>query len=225
MSVSLTPAALIPDVVILAVMVLTVVLGAKAGLLKSLAGVIVVVCSAVGASFAAKLFADPVAEKLAPLLTSRLTEKLESGGSATRTASAGEMLQQFGFSGKPLDSLVDQVTEQVRETGRSVVETVVGTVTHSIAYAAVFLVSFLILLLVLTLLVKGLELAAELPGLKTVNGFGGAVLGLIKGVLLVFAAVWVLRKLQLIITPELVENTVLLKFFANNSPLSLLTGL
>ncbi len=222
MSFSLT--SMIPDLVILAVLVVAVVLGAKAGLLKSLAGVIVVVCSALGASWCARAFSDPLADKLAPLLSARLTEKLEDTG-AVRTASAGDMLEKFGFTGRPLENLTEQVLQQVRETGRTLVESVVTTVTHSIAYAAVFLVSFLVLLLALTLLVKALQLAAELPGLKTVNGLGGGILGFLKGALLVFAAVWALRKLQLIVTPEMVENSLLLKFFANNSPLSLLTGL
>ena len=57
------------------------------------------------------------------------------------------------------------------------------------------------------------------------NALGGGLLGLVKGLLLVFFAVWVLRKLQLLITPQLLEESMFLPFFVNNSPLSLLTGL
>ena len=46
-----------------------------------------------------------------------------------------------------------------------------------------------------------------------------------KGALLVFLAVWVLQKLQLLVTPELVDKTVLLKFFARNSPIDLIAKL
>ena len=217
----------IADIVIAAVIILMVVVGAKSGLLQSLAGVIVLVCSAVGASFAARLLADPLAAKLAPLLSDALEGKLQEGGNALTpaAASAGDMLEKFGFSGETLDKLVEQVMESVRQTGQSVADSVVGTVTHSIAYAAVFMVAFIVLLVVLSLLVKTMELATKLPGLKTVNAVGGGALGLIKGVLLVFFAVWVLRRLQLVITPEMVEHSVILSFFANNSPLSLLTGL
>ena len=52
-----------------------------------------------------------------------------------------------------------------------------------------------------------------------------AVLGLVKGALLVFLAVWVLQKLQIFITPEIVNKTVLLKFFAQNSPMDLIARL
>lgn len=214
---------ILADVIIVAVILLAVFIGAKSGLLQSLAGVIVLVCSAVGASFAAKFLADPLSEVLHPFLADGLTEKLR--GFTVQTGSAGELLEKFGFSGETLQRLTDQVTARIRETGQSLTETVVGTVTHSVTYAVVFLVAFIILLVLLSLLVKGLELATKLPGLKTINSWGGGILGFIKGVLLVFAAVWVLRRLQLVITPEMVEGSTLLKFFAEHSPLSLLTGL
>ena len=58
-----------------------------------------------------------------------------------------------------------------------------------------------------------------------VNALLGGALGLVKGALLVFLAVWVLQKLQLLVTPELVDKTVLLKFFARNSPIDLIAKL
>ena len=63
--------------------------------------------------------------------------------------------------------------------------------------------------------------------LLTILLFGllGGVLGLVKCALLLFLAVWVLQKLQLLVTPELVNKTVLLKFFAQNSPIDLIAKL
>ena len=58
-----------------------------------------------------------------------------------------------------------------------------------------------------------------------VNALLGGVLGLVKCALLLFLAVWVLQKLQLLVTPELVNKTVLLKFFAQNSPIDLIAKL
>ena len=215
------------DVVIAVIIVLAVIIGAKSGLLQSLAGVIVLICSALGASWAARVLADPLAGKLSPMLSEGLAEKLKNAGdsASTATASAEEMLRQFGFSGQALENLAKEAVQRAGETGQALADSVVNTVTHSISYAAVFLVVFIALLVVLALLIKPLELATKLPGLHALNTAGGAALGLVEGVLLVFAAVWVLRKLQLVITPEMVENSTLLKFFANNSPLSLLTGL
>ena len=218
---------ILADVVIVAVILLALIIGAKSGLLQSLAGVIVLVCSAIGASFAARFLADPLAQQLQPMLSDGLTEKLgQTGQSAAATvADARQMLEKFGFSGESLENLAKEIVRRVGETGQTMADTVVGTVTHSIAFAVVFVVVFILLLVVLSLLIKPLELATRLPGLHGLNTLGGGVLGFVDGVLLVFAAVWVLRRLQLVITPQLVEESTLLKFFVENSPLSLLTGL
>jgi len=81
------------------------------------------------------------------------------------------------------------------------------------------------LLLLLRLVLTPLHLFTKLPVVHGVNALLGGVLGLVKCALLLFLAVWVLQKLQLLVTPELVNKTVLLKFFAQNSPIDLIAKL
>lgn len=209
------------DIIIAAVLLILLIIGAKQGLLQALAGVAVIVVSFFGAGWAAKTFADPVASWLRPLLQGRIDAALQGH----EAASPGSLLERFGFSGTALEEATRSVTEQVAQQGRTMLAAVTDSVARSVAYAAVYVAAFLILLLVLRLVVKALDLATELPGLKTLNTVGGAALGLIKGALLVFVAVWALQKLQLLITPELIDSSVLLPFFINNSPVSLLASL
>ena len=56
------------------------------------------------------------------------------------------------------------------------------------------------------------------------NLLGGA-LGLVKGTLLLFFAVWLLRRFQILVTPELIGQTYILRFFAEHSPMELITSL
>ena len=84
---------------------------------------------------------------------------------------------------------------------------------------------FLALLVLLWLLMKPVELVVKLPLLRTVNAVGGGALGLVWGALLVFLAVWLLQRFDILLTPDMVEDSALLRFFATNSPLSLLTSL
>lgn len=212
---------MVADLIIAAVLVAALIIGIKQGLLQALAGVAVVVLSFLGAGWAAATFSNLVASWLRPLLQNRIQAKLQGQS----TASAGSMLSQFGFSGNALEQAVRSVAQKALQTGQSLLDAVADSVIHSVAYAVVYVVAFLILLLVLRLVAKSLNLAAELPGLKTVNSLGGAVLGLAKGLLLVFFGVWALQKLQLFITPELMEQSALLPFFINNSPITLLASL
>jgi len=44
-------------------------------------------------------------------------------------------------------------------------------------------------------------------------------------ILLVFFAVWLLQRLQLVITEDMVQQSALLQFFVNRSPMDWLTSL
>ena len=212
---------MIADIVIALVLVLTAAIGAWKGLVKSLAGVIIVVAAFIGASFVANAFAEPVAQWLGPVIEERIVEKLTT----ENTADAQSMLEAFHFNGESLQQMIDEVTGKVKETGMDLLHAVSDSVAHSVAYAAVYLVAFLVLLLVVWLLLKPVHLLVKLPILRTVNALGGGALGLIWGALLVFLAVWLLQRFDLLVTAEMVDSSLLLQFFANNSPLGLLTSL
>ena len=64
-----------------------------------------------------------------------------------------------------------------------------------------------------------------LPVVRTVNAWGGALLGLVWAVLLLFAAVWLMQRFNWVVTPELIRDSILLKFFAENNPIGLIAAL
>ena len=68
-------------------------------------------------------------------------------------------------------------------------------------------------------------IGSQVPLVSTVNGLGGAALGLVCGGLTLFVVVWAMQRFGWLITPELVEKTTLLKFFATHTPLGLLATL
>ena len=78
---------------------------------------------------------------------------------------------------------------------------------------------------VLRLLLAPLHLFTKLPVVHGVNAILGGALGLVKGALLLFFAVWLLRRFQILVTPELIGQTYILRFFAEHSPMELITSL
>lgn len=212
---------IIADVVVAAALVLAAVIGAKRGLLKSLAGVIIIVAAFFGASWAADAFDEPVAQWMRPMLEEYIHETVSH---QQQTADVEDLLRAFRFDGAGLQQQIEDVMQQITDTGASVVDAVTDSVTLSIAHAAVFVVAFLVLALVLWLVMLPLKLMTKLPGLHAINTIGGGALGLVWGVLLVFLAVWAMRRFGWLITPEMVEGSIVLKFFATNSPLGLLAA-
>ena len=196
------------DLILLALLLIGLVLGWRQGFVQALTRIIVVVAALLLAGWIAGKLAEPAARWLEPILSEKLEQRLTAQGN---TDDAGEMLAAFGFEGDTLSE--------------TLLSAVVSTALKSAAYAVVYVVSFLLLLLLLRLVLTPLHLFTKLPVVHGVNALLGGVLGLVKCALLLFLAVWVLQKLQLLVTPELVNKTVLLKFFAQNSPIDLIAKL
>lgn len=215
------------DIFMAAILLLALVLGIRQGFVQSLARVLIVVTALLGAAWLADHLAEPAAKWLEPVLTEKLQQRLSGQTIAADDPSlaAAGLLETFGFSGDALDELVQSVTEQAQEMGQTLLSAVVSTVLQTVAYAVVYLVSFLLLLLLLRLLLAPLHLFTKLPVVHGVNALLGGALGLVKGALLLFFAVWLLRRLQIFITPELIGQTYILRFFAEHSPMELITSL
>ncbi len=219
--------AIFVDLFMAAILLLALVLGVRQGFVQSLARVAIVIVALLGAAWLAQQLAEPAAKWLEPVLTEKLQQQMNGQPVAADDPSlaAAGILETFGFSGDTLDEMVRSVTEKAQEVGQTLLSAVVSTVLRSVAYAVVYLVSFLLLLLLLRLLLAPLHLFTKLPGVHGINAALGGVLGLVKGALLLFFAVWLLRRLQLWITPELISQTYILRFFAEHSPMELITSL
>ena len=201
------------DILVLAVLIAAAWLGAKRGLLKSLAGLLIIVVALLGASWAADHLSEPVTQWIEPRVTQRVERKLEE----SHAADAGQMLQAFSFRGSGLQKMLDTVHQRVQQTGETVIRAVAQSIARSVASTAVYVVVFLILPLN--------AIVTRLPLISTVNGLGGAALGLVCGGLTLFVAVWAMQRFGWLLTPELIDSTTLLKFFASHTPLGLLAAL
>ena len=146
---------------------------------------------------------------------------LGDSGAQTRLQ-AGELLKLMGWDDTLTKSLSDRAEEKVRDTGVSLAMAVVDSVMESFVYMVLFALSFAVLSLLLHLVARALDIAMKLPGVHLLNGLGGAVVGLIQGVLLIFLAIWLLRCLRVSFDTEIVAQTRLLSFFTSHSPVDLL---
>ena len=106
-----------------------------------------------------------------------------------------------------LENLPDlrQLLRDAIENGK--VEITTNAVDAVVAYAAVlaakiilFALSFILILLIWGLASRALDLTFKLPILASVNGVGGAVFGLVKGIAVLLVVVW-LGKAAGLLTP------------------------
>lgn len=227
---------LIADGLVLAVLLIFACIGARRGLILSLCGLLAFVVAFLGASFAARTLSPVVADALDPKFAAAIEEQLNE--SIRQQAEAGEAavlspddvplegvldaLREMGFY-ETLINTVDRAVESgMTAVAASAAAAVAAAIAQSAAYLILFLLGFFLILLAWRLLSRALDLVARLPGLHFLNKTGGALFGLVQGCIILFVAAWLLQFFGQMLPRELVEQTVLLKFFMTTNPFSLL---
>lgn len=206
-------------------------LGIRRGLLKTLAGLVIVVVALVGAGMIAATFSTPAAHLVSPLIEKQIEKKVDSALSAQAPqtyeveseSQIEELLALLGVDAEVRTSLTEKTQETVRETGVSVAAAVVTSIAQTVIYGALYMLSFIALTVLLHVLFGAMGLLAKLPGLRSMNALGGGLLGLIEGALLLFLAVWVARRLGVSFAAEPYAQAHILRLFTDYTPLSVLT--
>ena len=223
------------DMIAAAVLIAAAAWGAHRGLFRALAGLAVVIVAMVGAAVIANALAAPAARLVTPLIRESIETRVDEAMAQQSQEvqmpeedvdegfAIEDLLALMGLDEDVRNSLASQTQEKIQDTGVSLAMAVVESLAQSILYAALFLVSFVGLTILLKLLIRAMDLVLHLPGLHLVNSLGGAVIGLIEGALVLFLAIWVLRRFGVSFETDTVSATHILKFFATHTPLSALS--
>lgn len=225
---------LIFDLAILAILALFFWRGYARGLVLTLCSLLAVFVALIGASFLSNALAEPVAKAIEPVVASSIHDTVTSyyqrSPAENTSTEEDDWLAQL-----PIDELLEPLKESKAFQGfadafqKAVDDGVADAAAHAaqalahfmavqIARTVIFAVAFIAVLIAWSILSHTLDLVAHLPVLYTANRWGGGAVGLVKGALVVFIAVWLLRDSY--IPPAAVEQTYLLKFFCTVSPLS-----
>ena len=216
------------DAIAVAVLAGFAVWGAWKGLLRTLAGLLVLALSLAGAGIVASALSVPAAKLVAPVIEKRIESRLDeaiqerySGGIPEEDRlSVPGMLEMLGIDESRWDALTFRAGDVVRNTGVQLMAAVIESVAQSMLYGVLYMLSFLLLSVALHLLVRMLDAVLRLPVLHGLNAFAGGMIGLAEGALLLFLTVWVLRLLGVSFDGE--ERSQIFRFFTTYTPLDAL---
>lgn len=218
------------DVAVVAVLLFFLWRGWKRGLLLSLCGLAVAVVSFLGAGFLADTLDSPMADAIQPKLASAIEENLsdymaphsDDPSPADPIDGLREMGGLYEWVADALDETRTGVDSAVLDTVQGVAHDAAQTIAVQIAHTVIFALAFVVLFVLLTLLLHALNVVAKLPGLNFCNGLGGGLIGLVKGIVILFVAIACLRLFSGLITPEVEENTYVMRLFLRLDPVSVL---
>ena len=231
---------LVFDIAIAVILILFAWRGASRGFVLSLCGLLAVVVAFVGASFLANLLAPKVGAALEPqfaqAIEERLEEQFQQSGPAEDAAGLAEgedyplqdvlsVLRDMGLYEDLVNTIDQAVQDGMTAAAANAAAAVAAAIAQSVAYTVIFTAAFVLILIAWTIFSHAVDLVAKLPGLNFLNKTGGAVMGLVKGVIILFLAAWLIQYSGKLIPEETVQQTHLLRFFMTTNPLALLQGL
>lgn len=210
------------DIIAAAILLGFTISGAKRGLFRALAGLVMILLALFGARMAAEKLTAPAVELMRPVLEHRIETKLdtvldtseEAGRMPEESAEADgldarDLLALLGVEGGKLDDLTEKVQESVRDTGVSLLTAVAESLAEPVLYSVIFLLAFLLLVVGLNLLAKLLDLAMKLPVLHGANALGGGVVGFLEGAVVLLLLTLLLQRLDVPL-----EDSYLLHIYA-----------
>ncbi len=202
---SLSTAAII-DLVLLGVLLIFIIVGTVRGLIKSVLNFAGTILAIIGAAILSGIFTPKAVELLYPHFQDRILNKLD--------------LEAMGFGdlaggATPLSGLFPTLNKSIQET----VQAAGMSILTGVVRVVLFLLFFVICALLVKLLSSLLSGVFELPVLKSFNRLGGALFGLIQGMLILYMLIYLAPKIGITWLNDHSEGTLLLNFLINVSPL------
>lgn len=232
------------DLVLLAVVLLCAWNGYRKGLIMELGAVVCIVVSLVGANMIANSFSMEVVSAVKPfaggfiegVIANDVPERLDYDVSeysitdivandpekALDVAEATFMC--MGIYQPTARDLAEDVQTYASENGVSLKSAIIDVTCNTLVYAATVALCFLLILIFLTFLANIPNLTFRLPNMEEVDEIGGAIVGVLRGILLGMLAVWVLKFMGLLIGEDTIGSTILGRLFEKIGIVSFFLG-
>ena len=221
------------DLVLLAIIIISIWSGYKKGLIMGIAALLAAIISLYGASLVSQAYSYEVVPVLRPFVSGYIQNRMEnevledlgiddtslsvedvlSGDPSLRHDFCAACYSSTGIYADAADQMATEAEEYAAANGATIQESVVEVFCIRAAYVAGVALVFIVFLIALTALGNIPNLSFKIPNMDTLNDAGGAVMGLVNGMVYCILLCWALRFLGLVIGRDTLENTILAKFF------------
>ena len=212
---------LLLDLVILGLLLYCLIQGLRRGFILTLCSLLAVLLAFLGGWYLATHAAQPLEEKLEPVILHAMLaqEESEAADSPEQTDLPSQSEQanpsENGLFHRFPQSLQDQLTQKTEDWKQATRAELAAAAAGLLARSLLFLAGFFGVLILWLILCHTLNLVAKLPG---------GLLGLIKGLLLLMVARWILCDLLGWIPASIAAESRLLPLLSSFSIFSLLGG-
>lgn len=232
---------MILDIVLIAVVVLLIVIGAIRGIARTLYNLLSVFLSGFLAYIASTAAAGWIFDNfIAASIQKSVTESL--AGTAQSTGNAAQdvvnalpdyvvgILNMFGISADSLSGSVSTAADSSADAISGVIVGAVAPVLTSVLSVILLIVLFIIFILLFKLLSKKFLRLFELPIIRSANKLLGGALGMCEGIILCYIFILVCRIIlpfsqEPFISPEMIESSIIFRTVYYSDFLNTVSGL
>ena len=234
------------DITIVAIVAFCAWRGYRNGLIRGIFGIVALVVALIIANLAAAAYSDEFTGMLNPFVSgvvdTTLADMFEEGVAeaavptvytALRTDDEGafstaiEALRRIGLPDTAAENVAEMATSPDEDgftVGGLLSDMLSNRLSSVFAYVAVFGIAFILLAIVFTVIGNLINLVFTIPGFQLLDSITGAVLGLAKGLFVVFTLAVIIRYIGLL-APEILEETTVLSFIVNVNPIAGILGI
>lgn len=213
--------------------------GYKNGIVRGVCGIVAILLALYGAGIAANMFSEEFKGVLNPFISGMIDAAAEKVSSNAEDAvvqlskAEKQDVYMFSYACSRQLGLVDRAAKLVAEdtaaennvVGQLLYESLSDKLCSRFARVAVFCVAFALIAIVFAVIGNVINVSLLIPKLGVAEPVIGAVLGLIKGILLMYAVAMFLRYLGLVLPASVKEETGLLFKLINDNPVAGRVGL
>jgi uncharacterized membrane protein required for colicin V production len=210
--------------------------GYKSGLIRGAFGVVALIASLLVANIAASAYSGEFTEMLKPFIGGIVEttiaemgeeediepDTIESESESEELKTAYTALRRIGLPDTAAARVAELSTDDF-DLEAYLPDLIADKLSSVLAYVAVFAIGFILLAIVFAVIGNLVGVVFSLPGLDILDKILGALLGLAKGLLIVYTLAAVARYAGLI-APEITEGTTVLKYLIVNNPIAEILG-
>jgi len=213
--------------------------GYKSGLIRGVFGVVSLIASLLVANFTAQAYSGEAKGVLMPFASgyvdSTISDLADEGIEYQPLAHEHEntdadfgtayvALRQIGLP----EAAAVRVAELSLEVGEDEADKpfpdiIADRLTSTLSFVAVFGIAFLLIAIIFAVIGNLVGIIFALPGLKLVDIIAGSLLGLFKGLIIVYTIAVIIRYYGLLMLETLEKSTVL-RYIVNNNPIANMLG-
>ena len=236
------------DLVLVGIIALCAWKGYKSGILVSVLGIIALIISLVVGNVVSKAYSGEFSGIMEPFVTGVVDKSIsnvldttpEDGKKAAGERSAFLVpekdradvykvsfaaLRDLGIAEKPAGDLAEQVKGETSDVNQQMSTVLTEKLCARIAYVLVFIIIFIITAIIFVVIENIADIKFTLPGAEKINGIAGAVLGVVKGVIIVMFIASIFRYAAILIPGTLISKTIILKLFINSNAIASAVGI